>query len=224
MAAGALTQSIIDKVRLRVAEPYPGMINDADVATFISEAQQDLTWRLPYQALWFTTTEVETTIVADQSVYTFETTDDAAPSFVWDIQVLWKGVLAKRWEVEDIKKMQSISDLTPSDATPFYVIFDNGIEFIVDAVTQDDNEVFTIRYVMMPADIDIGAVPVEPVFTRSYFPIIEEYVAMRCYEQRRNREEHNAAMEQYEKKIMAVLGWYERGQDTQTYQTRVDRP
>lgn len=224
MAAGPLAQAIIDKARLRVAEPYPGMINDADIATFITEAQRDLVWRLPYQALWFTTDEVNTTIVADQSVYTFEAPDDAAPDFVWDIEVLWKAVLAKRWEVEDIKKMQSISDLNPSDTQPFYAIFDNGIEFFVGAVTQDNAEVFTVRYVVTPVDVDIGLVPVEPVFTRSYFPAIEEYVAMRCYEQRRNIDERNNCQAQYEAKLTAVLGWYERGQDTQRYQSAVQRP
>lgn len=224
MAAGPLTQAMIDKARLRVAEPYPGMINDVDIATFITEAQRDLVWRLPYQALWFTTAEVETLIVADQAAYTFEAPDSAAPDFVWDIEVQWKGVLGKRWEVEDIKKMQSIADLNASDETPFYTIFDSGIEFIVGAVTQGGTEVLTVRYVVMPADIDTGVVAVEPVFTPPYFPAIEEYIAMRCFEQRRNIDERNNCQDQYEKKIMAILGWYERGQDLQKYQSNIQRP
>ncbi len=217
MAATAETQEIIDRVRLRIAEPSVGMITDAEIIEFISLAQRDLIWRLPNAALWCVTTVKETTIVAADEEYTFEG-DAAAAGFVREISVKWKDNYAKRWEAAHLKKLKSVSELEPSETNPFYTILTESIFFHVSAATQTNGDVFEIIYIQMPADIEIDITPVGPEFTRAYFPAIEDFVVGQCWEQRGNPPASEKAMLRYAEKIVQIRGSYEEGVDIERYQ------
>jgi len=223
MAATALTQEIIDRVRLRIGEPSVGMITDAEVAEFMSLAQRDIIWRLPDAALWCVTTVKETTIVADQEEYTFEAADLAATGFVREISVKWKDNYAKRWEAAHLKKLKSVSELEPSETNPFYTVLTESFYFHVSAATQDNGDVFEVIYIQLPADIDIGGVPVGPEFTRAYFPAIEDFVVGQCWEQRGNPPASEKAMLRYAEKIVQIKGSYEEGVDVARYQQTQER-
>jgi len=222
MAAGAQTQLLIDIVRLRIAEPYAGTVQDVDIAKFITLAQQDLIFRLPSAALWFCTETEETTIVADQSSYLLETVDISAPSFFYEVNVVWKDISAKRWEPEHIRKLRGTSDLQPSDDQPYYVIHDDSIEFLFTAV-QAGADVFSIEYVKVPADIDIGVGAVDMTFPKQYNPIIANFVSAKCFEVRGNDAAHDKAFATYLEAVAKANESYERGDQVDQFQADVRR-
>jgi len=215
MAAGVKTQEIIDRVRVRIAEPSESMITDAQLADFITECQRDLVWQLPDAALWAVTADKTTTIVAGQEAYTFETTDSAATRFVRELSVKWKVTYARRLELEDQVNLATIPDLKASDTNPFYTIHNDGITFELGGeATQSNGSTFIIRYIKLPADIDIGSSPVEPEFPWQFFGIIEDFVVSRAWEQREEPERAATAYQSYIQRVQAVWAHYQPGADT----------
>lgn len=223
MAAGVLTQEILDRVRVRIAEPTAGMITDAEIADFITEAQRDLLWQLPYQALWPCIAEENTALVIGDDDYDFEGVGGAAPGFVREIYVKYKVVYALRIEAEDLGHLDSIAKMAPSETKPCYTIYTSGIIFFV-GVGLPTAGSFDILYVKQPADISIGVAPVEPTFTQPYFSIIEDFVTARCWGQRGETDERNIAMGSYQNKIQRVIMQYLPGKDIAKYQAPGVRP
>ncbi len=216
MAAGVLTQQILDRVRLRIGEITPAMILDAEIALFITEAQRDMVWRLPDPALWSVTSITTTAIGAGDDFYLFEAADNAANDFVREISVQWKATYAKRWEVGHLGKLSGPTDLEATDTNPFYLIEALGIKFIVGTVTAAAN--FIITYIQLPADIDIGAGSVEPELTQMFFPAIEDYVVSRCLESRLEPQESDKAFIAYLDKCASIENSYVEGRDVGIYQ------
>ncbi len=219
MAAGTLTQEIIDRVRVRIAEPTASMITDAQLADFITECQRDLVFQLPDAALWPVIIDKTTTIAAGTEAYFFETAPLVATRFVRELSVKYKANYAKRLEADDVVNLD-IPDLAASETRPYYTLFDDGITFELGGeATQANGDVFVIRYVKLPADISIGVTPVEPEFPWQFFGIIEDFVVSRAWEQREEEERSVRAYQSYTQRLRAVWMHYQPGVDT-----HLDRP
>lgn len=221
--ATPIVDDLIERVRIRIAEPYTGMLTDNDMADFITEAQNDLLWRLPVPAVWFLTYEVSTDVVAAQTLYTFEAPDSAAPDFVMYVAVKYNDIYAKKLEIEDLRKWTNISDVSPSESKPHFYFTSTGINFMLGGGPADGiTDGIDITYVKRPDDIVLDTTDL--AYPRQYMPILEDYVAARGYENRRNQELYIASMQSYYEKIDRLHQRYQIGEDTQQYMSKVDRP
>ncbi len=215
MAATTATQEIIDRVRIRIQEPTASGIVDTDVAKLITEAQRDLLWRLPNACLWPCTASTTTNVTAAKATYTFETTDSAAVGFLRELSVLYKTKYARRWEQEDIDKFAGIADIKASETNPFYFITATGITFSVGSGGVTATGSFTIVYVKTPTDVNIGSSPIGPTLTSPYFPMIEDFVVARCWENRGDVEGYARARAEFLDRVAQAQRTY---MDTARYQ------
>lgn len=222
--ATPIADLIVSRVRLRIAEPYTGMLQDSDIEDFINEAQDDLLWRLPYPAMWFATERVVTDIAAGQDTYTFEGPDEVAPSVVMVLLVEWNGRYAKKLEVEDLRKFSQISDVSPDEEQPQYYLTSSGINFMVGAGNPADivSDGIAITYIKRPDPVDLDVTDLG--YPEAVSPLIEDFVAARGYENRRNADQYGAAMESYYERIDRIKERYQIGEDVQQYMSKVDRP
>ena len=219
MAVHATTAEVILRVRTRIAEPTASMISDNQLGYFITECQRDLCFQLPDAALWPVIVDKSTTIVTGQEAYTFEAAGSAATRFVRELSVKYKAAYAKRLEAADVKKL-AVGQVVASEAKPYYTILNDGITFELGGeATQAGAEVFIIRYVKLPADIDNGAGSVGLEFPWAFYGPIEDFVVSRAWEQREEPERATAAYQSYMQRLGAIVQHYRPGENTHLYQS-----
>jgi len=174
MAAGDVTKALRIAVRHRVGDLQGVRWADAELDSFIDEAQGVLVHVLNDGALWASTKVVETLLVAGTSDY-------ALPSdFVRDRYVEYKGVPAVRWDVRLTDVMRDSSVIVPSETTPFYQIHAGNISFKVGTVTQSGSDKFALWYVCKPPAVGDT---VDPALPEGLHNLLLDYVVSRCYEQ-----------------------------------------
>lgn len=167
MAAGDITQDMIATVRYRLGDPGGARYSEAEILSYLNEAQRETADSLCDAALWALTRVQSIPLIAGTSTYALET------DFLRQSRVLYKGYDATLWPIHDWRAIRDNAHHETSETNPYYVIWDGkSIEFAVGTVTQAGSEKAYVWYVKEPTEISLT---VDPEFPKHFRNIIEQH-------------------------------------------------
>lgn len=167
--AGEITQDMIATVRHRLGDPGGKRYSDAELLSYLNEAQREVADAICDSALWALTRVQSITLIAGTSSYAL------APDFLRQTRVVYKSdsYTAKQWPISEWRALRDNVHHDASETNPYYVIWDDVvIEFVVDEVTQAGSERAYVWYVKTPTEMSLT---VDMDFPRHFRNIIEQH-------------------------------------------------
>jgi len=157
MAAGDITDALVDRVRNRIGEPSKQGVLDEEIHAYLSFAQRDIAMRLNEAAI------PELTPVTSGSLSSSRATLPSDLQRIRVLQVGTNGYPARRWPVVWRDALSNNSLVNPSAEEPYYWLWYNTTAAAVVLNVEIDDATSTadydLHYVETPADVDTDTDP-----------------------------------------------------------------
>ena len=173
MAAGDVSKVMKATVRSRIGDLAGTTWTDDEIYAHLNAAQYALAQNLCDAALWQLTKADSTTLAGAQDNY------DLPSDFLRERLVKYKGIVARRWPVEELDALRANPQTAPSETNPFYYIWVNDVVFDVSAVTQGNGDEMEIWYIAEPTEMDDDT---DPDLGTQFHNIIEDRAVALCLE------------------------------------------
>ncbi len=149
------TLRMIAAVRGRINEPSEQQLTNAQLLTFLNDAQQELCIQLNDGALWSLKASVIRALTLNEAAY-------ALPADFMREEILsYKGIVARRWSVRELDALSGSNVLhEPSETRPYYYIWNNQLWIRAGTKTSGN---YRFYYVAAPTDMTTVLDPEVPV-------------------------------------------------------------
>lgn len=153
MAAGDITQDMVAVVRHRLGDPGGTQWSEAELLSYLNEAQRQLADDLCDGALHELTFVQSITLETAVAAYSLNS------NFLRVRRVVYKADDAILWPIADIRALRENAHHEGSETVPYYVVWDGKtIEFFVGTggVTQTNGDVALVYYIKSPTDMSLS--------------------------------------------------------------------
>lgn len=199
MAAGDLTDTLVDRVRSRTGQPSKQGILDDEILAYLNRGQMDLHLRLNDNAMPLLKAQATGNLTASRVALP---TDFSRMVLV---RIGADKIVARPWEVLELDTLEDNVYHLPSLSNPYYFLWynatDEDIRLQVEVSAPASTAAYIVDYIKRPAEIDTDT---DPVYSTHLHNLLVDFAVARCREQRKEYPEARRVTRLYYERIMAI--------------------